>query len=674
MNLGVCYYPEHWPAERWPIDARLFKEAGLSVVRMGEFAWAKMEPAEGRFDWAWLDQAIDAFASEGFKIMLGTPTAGPPAWLSRGYPETLPVDEQGRRRHFGGRRHYCLNSTEYQRHPRRIVQALAERYGQRPEVIGWQIDNEFGESDSARCFCPTCTAAFRRWLQERYATLESLNRAWGAVFWSQSYTEWTQIEPPVLTMNAPNPSHVLDYYRFASDSTVAYQQLQIEVLRAYSRPGQFITHNFMGLFSDLDYFKLAAPLDFIAWDSYPTGYSERWGEMLYGSGHLPASYAWDAGDPLVIGFAHEVMRGLLDRPFWITEQQAGNINWGQYNPGIRPGTVRLWTWHAAAAGAENVLYFRERACPYAQEQYHSGLLKHDGSPDLGYFEAQRLAGEQGLLDRITAQPFEAEVALVLNYEDLWALQVQTHRQDFGYLRLLFIYYAALQRLGVPVKVVPQGAPLDGFRVVLVPTALIGDDAFDASLYAYSRNGGTALLGVRSGFKTSSSQAITHPLPGVFRQLAGATVNQWQSLPPQVGYSIQTEIPGLIGEAMVWAEALSLSPDSKGLARYTSGPLAGQAALTEHPTGLGQALYLGWYPTPGQAQALLAYLCRQAGIEPLAELPPGLVAYRRGPFTILLNFTDQPLIAQIGDQHVAVGPRDVQVIEGDLSFSPAQTVL
>ncbi len=282
MNFGICYYPEQWPENQWELDARLMREAGLEIVRIAEFAWHKMEPAEGRFEWAWLDRAIAILTGAGLKLILGTPTATPPAWLTRTYPEVLRVDSSGRGRDHGTRRHICLNNPTYRQHSGRIVQAMAERYGHHPELIGWQVDNEFGGGGTSRCYCSACAVAFRGWLKVRYGTIEALNEAWGTVFWSQTYDDWTQIRPPSDHIDKPNPSHVLDYYRFSSDSVVSYQQEQIEVLRSLS-PDRFITHNFMGLFRDLNQFDLARPLDFITWDNYPTGNTARWRGQLGGT-------------------------------------------------------------------------------------------------------------------------------------------------------------------------------------------------------------------------------------------------------------------------------------------------------------------------------------------------------------------------------------------------------
>jgi beta-galactosidase len=669
MKLGVCYYPEHWPQERWALDAKLMQQAGISLVRLAEFAWVVMEPREGEFSWNWLDRAIEVLAAEGHEIILGTPTASPPPWLCRAYPDILPVDAQGRRRRFGSRRHYCANNATYQRYTARIVSAMASRYGSHPAVVGWQIDNEFGCHGTARCYCETCASAFRHWLEAKYETIDDLNKAWGTIFWSQTYGDWNEIDPPNLTIADPNPSHVLDYYRFSSDTFVAYQQLQLATLKSLISESQIITTNFMSQFADLDYYDLANPLDLVTMSSYPTGHAAS-SPSLYMPQSVRPAFPYDVGDPYITGFGHTLMRGFKpNHPFWVMEQQCGNINWSTYNTGIRPGTVRLWTWQALASGAEAVLYFRWRAGLYAQEQFHSGLLRHDASPAVGYTDLEAMIAERSLMSEISAAAHEAQIAFLLDYDALWAVQIQPHNRDFDYMRHLFVYYRALQRLGLPADVLSVNADFSRYQIVIVPTAILASEQTATSLKTFAEAGGTVLLGVRSGFKTPSNLVTDHPLPGIFGDLVGITVSDWHSLPPGTSYNFRSSIPGLVGPATVWSEALnpttsdsqSKAPNVQMLAQYISGPFGSCAALTENKVGDGRALYLGWFPTDTQAEALLDYLANQANVLPLADVPDGLIVSRRGPYLILLNFTEEPLTANIQGRTVLVRARDVEFI-------------
>ncbi len=427
-------------------------------------------------------------------------------------------------------------------------------------------------------------------------------------------------------------------------------------------------------------------------DNYPTAGIDRARGEMYGEEPAPKHYAYDVGDAALTAMELDLARGWKNKPFWIMEQQPGRVNWGTINPGVRQGTVRLWTWHALAAGAETVVFFRWRAARFAQEQYHAGLLKHDGSPDVGFSDLMQMAGERELMEKIVAEPGRAQVAMIFNYDDLWALQLQPHRSGFTYLRLVFTWYRALLALGIPVDFRPLGAELSGYKMVLAPTLFLGSSDMAGVLCEYVSAGGTLVMGVRSGFKTPSNLVTDEPLPGVFRDLAGVAVREWHALPAGVGYALESEIPGLDGEAMVWAEALTPGPSGEDptpgpspqkrrggeevisdaapqkrrigeievMARYASGPFAGEAALTGHAIREGRMVYCGWQTTQRQAEAMIGHLATLCGVEQVGGLPSGVLAFRRGQFTVWLNFTEEDLPVQVGEKSVTLPSRQVWV--------------
>lgn len=686
MNLGVCYYPEHWHESRWSIDAELMRRAGITIARMAEFAWTKLEPRPGEYDFAWLERAVEIFANEKLSIVLGTPTAAPPVWLSRTYPETLPVDVQGQTKNFGARRHYCPNSSVYRALSARIVSAMAARYGDDARVIGWQIDNEFGEGNTARCYCQNCAVAFRVWLEQKYKGIDNLNDAWGNVFWSQAYTDWSQINPPnLLGGHAPNPSHALDYYRFASDSFRDYQQVQIDALRRVITDRQFITHNFMGLFPDLDAYSLAKPLSFVTWDSYPTGRTERDAAVLKNADD--GVYAYDVGNPYLVDLAHAVVRGSKQGlPFWIMEQQAGNVNWGTYNPAPRPGVVPLWLWHNFLAGAETTVFFRERATWFAHEQYHSGLLNHDESPAQGLLDLWSFGAQQAVMQSLNDTRVENQVALLISYEDLWALELQPHNQDFKYWNLVLAWYAAVLRAGVPCDVVSGDADLSRYKLVIAPTLHLADEELAARLTRYVESGGLLVLGIRSGFKTPTNQVTGEPLPGALRALVGARVTSWQSLPPGVTMPVALMWRGWQRvNASRWIETLEVESGSAGAIAAYVGATAKTPQLDERPAmtmnqvGAGRVVYCGWLPDQAQADTLVGMLLPEAQVEPIGIVPQGVIVGRRTragkTFWGLMNFTDEEKRVWLTaddwrdvntgatlEQEVKIPPRAVQIIE------------
>ncbi|MGD8397800.1 MAG: beta-galactosidase, partial [Anaerolineae bacterium] len=588
---------------------------------------------------AWLDRIIDILHSHGMQVVLGTPTAAPPPWLTTAYPQVLPRDRHRRVRHPGGRRHYCPNSATYREQSRRIVTAMAERYGGDERVLGWQIDNEFGCYDTGRCYCDTCAGRFRRWLQARYGSLEALNHAWGSVFWSAVYTDWQQVPLPWAAPSEHNPAHVLDFVRFGSDVTVEYQQIQVDILRKLA-PGQFVTHNLMPFHSrELDSYDLARPLDFVSWDNY----------HFYGA------------TPAIVAASHDLYRGMKGRSYWVMEQQVGNVNWGAYNPTLRPGEVRLKVWQSIAHGADGVVYFRWRAARFGAELYHSGLLDHGGKPTRGYGEAreigQALPELAGLLD---GSGSEAAVAFLHDYPSRWSLDLQPHNQDLAddvaFERAMMGPYEALWARHVPVHVLPARGDRDlsAYQLVVLPALNLVSREMAGRLAGYVAGGGTLVVTARSGFKDGAGQ-VPGPPPGHLAALLGVTVAEFDSLPPDRPNRV-CFVEGGRGAMPVthWCEVL-VPAGARPLAVYETDYYAGEAAATLHNRGRGRALYVGVLAGADFYTALFDWLLPLAGVQPLLPAdaaPPGVeVAARRGPagrVLFVLNHNDAPATVYLPD--------------------------
>ena len=564
MQLGVCYYPEHWPEDRWPTDAAMMREAGITRVRIAEFAWSRIEPEPGRFDWSWLDRAVEILAAEGLGIIMCTPTATPPKWLVDAMPDMVALGPDGRQRGFGSRRHYCFSHPGYREQCQRITRAVAERYGDHEAVAAWQTDNEYGCHDTVQSFSVAAREAFRDWLQRRYSTVENLNEAWGNVFWSMEYRTFDEIELPNLTVTEANPAHWLAFRRFSSDQVVSFNRLQVDILREHST-GRDILHNAMGFYTGYDHFDLAGDLDCLGWDSYPLGFLE----MFRFSEADKLRFA-RTGHPDIAAFHHDLYRGCARDERWcVLEQQPGPVNWARHNPAPLPGMVALWTAEAAAHGAELVSYFRWRQAPFAQEQMHAGLLRPDGAP------APALGEIDGILKRLPPPdltgPRARHAAIVFDYQAEWMTQIQPQGEGLSALWAAFSCYEALRELGLNVDFVKSGADLSRYALAVLPCLPIVSDEALAALVSFP---GQIVVGPRTGSRTEDFRIPDTLAPGPLTAALGLTVTKSETLRPALthsgdGWEIARWLDHVEGDAAVDYVADDGTPASfrHGNARY-----------------------------------------------------------------------------------------------------------
>ena len=500
-ELGVCYYPEHWPEEMWADDARRMVEMGLSWVRIGEFAWSKIEPKEGQFDWGWLDRAVEVLANAGLKIVMGTPTATPPKWVLNKYPDMLAVDAQGRPRKFGSRRHYCFSHLGYRKEASRIAYQMGARYGAHKAIQAWQTDNEYGCHETTVSYSDAARAGFQDWLAQKDQSPDALNRAWGNVFWSMEYDAFSEIDLPNLTVTEPNPAHVLDFRRYASSEVFAFNRAQVDAFRPHTSVP--LIRNYMGRVTDFDHFGVGSDLEIASWDSYPMGFLEQ---VLEDPDDWKARFA-QQGDPDFQAFHHDLYRAVGKGRWWVMEQQPGPVNWAPWNPIPLDGMVRLWTWEAIAHGAEVVSYFRWRQAPFAQEQMHAGLLRPDSVEARASIEAKQVANEIAEFGEIEHK--DADVAIVFDYQSQWAWEAQPQGQDFDYFRLVFDQYRALRRLGLSVDILPADTHDFGNRkLVLIPGLMSWNDQLLGAIKDFK---GSVLAGPRTGSK-DDNMWIPTPMP------------------------------------------------------------------------------------------------------------------------------------------------------------------
>ncbi|MEL6322733.1 MAG: beta-galactosidase [Pseudomonadota bacterium] len=635
MKLGVCYYPEHWPETAWADDAACMAALGLTYVRIGEFAWSRLEPEPGVYAWAWLDRAIETLGAAGLKVILGTPTATPPKWLVDAYPQILAYDRRGHVRRFGSRRHYCFSSPDYRREAGRIVEAMARRYGAHPAIAMWQTDNEYGCHDTVESFSPAAAEAFRAWLADRYGSIDALNNAWGTVFWSMTYRSFDEVDPPLRPVTEPHPAHVLDWRRFSSDQVQRFNRSQSDIIRTHS-PDLPITHNFMGHFPDFDHYDVGRDLEIATWDSYPLGFLETaWWDSTTKVKHART------GHPDFAAFHHDLYRGVGGGRFGVMEQQPGPVNWSGYNPAPLPGMVKLWTLEAAAHGAEFVSYFRWRQVPFGQEQLHAGLNRPDRAPDIATGEAH---GALEILDRLgnLKDTKPASVALIYDYPSQWALKAQPQGRSFQYDELVFAAYSALRRAGLNVDVCSQAADFSEYRAVVVPSVVMMDDTLVSRLAA---SGAEVLFGPRSGSRTRDFQLPVDLPPGLIQDKLPLKVARVESLRP--GVALSGRMGEVLFEARRWRE-------------FVETDLLPEATLEDGTGALfrnGRFRYLSVWPDDALLDGLIAELARAAGLETLA-LPEGLRMRRRGDLTFVTNYgpgtLSAPDLARLFGQDQLIG--------------------
>ena len=612
--LGVCYYPEHWDEKIWGDDARRMREMGISFVRIGEFAWSRLEPKRGVYDFGWLDRAMDVLGNAGLKIVLGTPTATPPKWLMDEHPDIAPVDEQGRARGFGSRRHYSFSSETYATESAIIVEALAKRYGNHKALAGWQTDNEYGCHLTVLSWGPQDLKAFRNYLRKKYQTTDQLNEAWGNVFWSMELNSFDEVSLPNLTVTETNPAARLDFWRFQSDQVAAYDKMQCDIIRKHS-PGRWITHNFMGFFNEFDHWKLGENLDLASHDSYPLGFAEQF--PFSENEHIKWA---ETSHPDIAPFHHDLYRGVGRGRFWVMEQQPGPVNWAPWNPVPKPGMIRLWTWEALAHGAEVVSYFRWRQAPFAQEQNHAGLNMAGLSElSIGGREATQVGDELKMLGDLPKSQ-QAPVAIVYDYEASWITRIQPQGQDFIYHELVFRWYEAVRRLGLDVDFVPPGHDLKGYQLVLVPSL---PHVSDAALKAFEKTDAVVLYGPRTGSKTRNFAIPEGLAPGPLRDLLRTRITQVSSLRPGLIEGVKGKVSG---KAERWREYLETKAEV--LARFANSDAALIANANNH--------YLACWPDEKLLHSTVLLLCKKAKLKTLA-LPPHIRVRQRGDYSFAFNY-------------------------------------
>lgn len=636
--IGAAWYPEQWPEHRWDADLALMHAAGLNVVRVGEFAWSSEEQREGIYDFDWLERAIRLAQKHHIRVILGTPTDAPPAWLTSKYPDTLRVDANGKRAQHGGRRQFSYSSPRYRRFCRDIVTRLAKRFGHDPDVIGWQIGNEYTDES----FDLSAQEQFHQWLKKRYGTLAALNHDWATAYWSQTYDKWSEI--PLIDARG-NPGLMLAHRRFVTATWVSFQRVQIQAIRRWSDPRQFVTTNLGGLgWSDhFDHYRICAPLTFASWDDY------------VGEGHLHA---------MRNAAMHDFVRGWKRKNFLVMETQPGFVNWAPVNNSLYRGETRAMAWQAIGHGAEGVLYWQWRDALNGQEQYHGAIVGADGTPLPIYPEIRQTAEEFHRAESALAGTApRSQVAIVLTYDSRWAIDFQPHTVRYNQLQVLLDFYRPLLKAVQSVDIVEASAPLGHYKLVIAPALNVLPPKLATHLLDYAKQGGYLLLGPRSGMKDGHNELDPHRQPGPLVPALGGRVEQFYALLHPVS------VQGLFGagSADIWAEQLSTRDASTHvLLRYgqDNGWLQGKPAMIERSIGRGALAYLGALLGPKLMQSTIAALAEKAGVRAaFGPLPDGVEICRRVGSSkevvfVLINHRESDAQVQI--------PKGMRIVLGDVA--------
>jgi len=600
-KMGVAYYPEHWPRSMWEVDADLMQRTGVRIVRLAEFAWSRLEPSEGEYDFDWLDDAIEVFHRRGIKVVLGTPTCTPPNWLTHRYPDALPVDVRQQPRYPGVRGHRCYTSPSMREQSVRIVRQMAARYAGHPAVIGWQIDNEFSLNE---CGCEHCTVQFRGWLKRKHSSLAALNAAWGTVVWSGEYSDWTEVTPPRGSTAFQNPSFLLDWKRFETEMIVAFQQLQLEMLKERC-PGHFVTHNIWSYPMALDYYKLCEPLDFASLDYYPNTSPDKDISSGY-SGALTLDLA----------------RGIKRQGFWIMETISGPPGcWFPMWRTPQPGFIRAFAWQCIARGADTVVHFRWRSATIGAEQFWHGLIDHSNVPGRRFEEYARLCEEVNRLSPLLQGTEVCGEAAVLHSHEIYnAMQMQPQAEGMDYYDNLKLVHRALIKNGIQTDVLDVAADLSGYRLIVAPSLYLLDEQRAQHLEECVRSGATLIVTPRTGVKNEHNVCWMRPLPGPLAEAAGVTVAEYDPVGTDA-HTIRTSA-GITYTCSQWCDVLE--PEAaEPLAWYDDDFYAGRPAVTTRKLGAGQVIYVGTVAEERYYVDLFRDVAESAGISGFDDLPEGV---------------------------------------------------
>ncbi|GGJ57683.1 beta-galactosidase [Deinococcus roseus] len=655
MLFGGDYNPEQWSEDVWQQDVELMKEAGVNLVSVAIFGWARLEPVEGQYDFDWLDRVLDLLHANGISVNLATATASPPAWMALNHPETLPIDRSGVQYGFGSRQQYSPSSPIYREKAALLVRKMAERYKDHPALVMWHINNEYG-CHIQECYAPHTAEAFRHWLEQKYQTIPELNRVWGTAFWSQGYQNWAEVQPPRHMPAFYNPTHWLDWRRFSSDMIQECLEMEVQILREIT-PDVPLNTNFLGFSKAVDQRSFAQQEDLVSIDIYPD----------------PATQESKIDAALQSDWA----RSLKDGQPWIVMEQAPNqVQWRPINRLKKPGQMRLLSYSMVARGAKGILYFQWRQSISGSEKYHSGMVPHTGTSSRTWQEIRALGNELKALPELSFTP-DAKVALILDWDAWQALEQESHpHTGLSLMEQIGHFYQVLWKQNILVDFVTSDHDLSGYQLVLAPSLPILSETAAANLKTYVQNGGHLVMSCFSGLADPNDHIYSETFNGSYNPLLidmlGILIREFD---PQSSGTVLELSNGW--QAVQWADVLELQ-GATALASFTSDHFAGAPAITENQYGKGKAYHLGTQLQLSSLEAFLKHTLQNAGVQSPLEVPEGIevVAWKDGT-TFLINHTSQehtvllpaPMqnllqsaATQTAQQELKLAPMDVAVLQ------------
>ena len=657
IYYGGDYNPDQWDDAVIDEDMRLFQKAGINLLTLPVFSWARLEPDEGVYCFDWLDRIIDKIWEHGIYVCLATPTTAQPAWLSTRYPEVLPVDIAGRRRTHGMRVFFCVNSLKYRERAAAIATEMAIRYAHHPALAMWHVSNEYG----TYCYCPNCQAKFRVWLKRRYGTVEELNNRWHTTFWGRIVSDFEEVTLPTELNDDYrfNPAIQLDYMRFVTDSTAECFVNEYQVLKSYN-PDIPIQTNMSGYIKKLDQFTLTKNLDIVGWDNYP----------------------WPDDPPYFVAMKHDIMRGLKGgQSFILTEQSPNQQNWQPYNLLKRPGEVRRLSYQAMAHGADTCLFFQMRQSIGGQEKFHGAIISHNGREDTRVFrESMELGKELAAIgDAFLEGRTPAKVGMLFDWNNWWALELASGpSRDMDYLKTFSLYYKTMYSQNIAVDVLRFGADLTGYEIIVAPMLYMTKEGVAEQLTEFVEKGGTVVTTVMSGLADENDRCIFGAYPGKLKEMLGIWVEETDALRPYeknvMKLTDSLVLPEKEYECGFLCDIIH-AEDAQVLAAYGEDFYAGGPCVTVNEYGQGKAYYIGTQPEQDFLEELMKVIVKDSGIKPLYPAEAGMELTRRvsekgdvvfainhNKHTSWVDFGEEQLINLMNDE-VLTGK--VQLAAGDV---------